>query len=82
MDMKLNAIEKLADGEYKAQIFLEQTGVQNGVGAIFLNNRAIRIQRAVIQGEYLGNQGLPDLLDAKGNKFQVLEYSIPACEHQ
>jgi hypothetical protein len=70
--MRLIAIEKTGGGDYKAQVFMEDRTAQNGIGGIVINNNgAVRIRKPLILGGVMESQGLPDLVDAQGNKYII-----------
>jgi len=82
--MKLVAIDKLPDGDYKVQVTIDNPSGQNGVGGMMIGNAMIQAQQVQIQFRgggppgflpaFAGNvPGLPDLLDAQGNKFQAVQ---------
>ncbi len=70
--MRLIAIEKTGGGDYKAQVYMEDRTAQNGMGGIVINNNgAVRIRKPLILGGVMETQGLPELVDAKGNKYII-----------
>src|SRR5205823_6490995 len=73
--LRLNSIAKLAGGDYKLHVYMENPPGPNGMVGIFQGNGVIQIQQVQIQvgfggpASIFGNtSGLPELLDAKGNK--------------
>jgi hypothetical protein len=79
--LKLNSIAKLDNGDYKLQIYLENPPAPNANGGMIVGNAVIQQVQIQVGGfggpAVLGNtNGLPELVDAKGNKFQAVQ--IPA----
>jgi len=85
--LQINAVEKIAPGEFKVQIYLESPLGPNAMGgaggAIIMANGMVRMQRVQFQVGFNGGQipfntmqGLPELLDSKGNKFKIVQ--VPA----
>jgi hypothetical protein len=70
--LKLQSVEKLAGGDYKLQMYIEAPPLPHAGGM----NGVIQMQQQIRVGGFgagLGNvQGLPELWDAKGNKFQAI----------
>ncbi|MCI0738493.1 MAG: hypothetical protein L0Y72_05570 [Gemmataceae bacterium] len=81
----VTSIDKMDNGDYKVQLRLENAPGQNAFGAL---NGAVQIQmqlqvqgNIVIEGAgapapFANTPGLPDLVDAKGNKYKIKQ--IPA----
>jgi hypothetical protein len=75
--MRLVAFEKTGGGDYKAQVFMEDRTAQNGIGGVVINNNGlVRIRKPFVLGGVMESQGLPDLIDAKGNKYII--HNAPA----
>lgn len=85
--LEVSSIEKMDNGEYKVHFRLESPPGNNGWGAMIPGNGAIQFQAVQIQGNIqiqgfggagggrmgaAGNApGIPELIDAKGNKYEV-----------
>jgi hypothetical protein len=70
--LKLQSIEKLGGSDYKLQMYIEAPPLPNAGGM----NGVIQMQQVQVQrfagGPLANAQGLPELWDAKGNKFQTI----------
>jgi hypothetical protein len=76
--LKLNAIEKLANGDYQLGIALETPLDPRMFGGMLMRNgmvqiRQIQIQIGVSVSANLNSSGLPNVLDAKGNKLTAVK---------
>jgi len=79
--MTVNTIEKIANGDYKVKVTLEDVLGNNPFGGVF--GGGVMIQNVQIQiggggaiglgGMPGGGPGMPDLVDAKGNKYQLVQ---------
>ena len=76
--LRLNQIEKLPGGDYQLRVFIENASGPNPLG-MALNVGVIQMQQIQIHvgGGFANGQvhapGLPELIDAKGNKFQPVQ---------
>jgi hypothetical protein len=76
--LKLNSIVKQDNGDYMLQVYLENPPGPNAGG--FIGNAVFQMQQVQIQvGGFAGpvaignTKGLPELVDAKGKKFQIVQ---------
>ncbi len=81
--LKLNAIEKLANGDYQLEMSLETPLDPHMTAGMVMRNgmiqmRQIQIQVGIAASGNVLNAGLPHLLDEKGNKWAVASVPLGA----